>query len=51
MWDTWWQMNQLLEKGSIDPTKVITHQFPLDKFDEALELTISGNAGKVLLEP
>jgi len=51
MWDTWWQMNQLLEKGSIDPTKVVTHQFPLDKFDEALELTIYGKAGKVLLEP
>ncbi len=51
MWDTWWQMNQILEKGAIDPTKVVTHQFALDQFEEALELTISANSGKVLLEP
>ncbi len=51
MWDTWWQMNQILAEGRIDPTQVITHQFPLARFDEALNLTISGKSGKVLLVP
>jgi threonine 3-dehydrogenase len=51
MWDTWWQMDQILAQGRIDPTKVITHQFPLARFDEALQLTISGRSGKVLLIP
>ena len=51
MWDTWWQMSQILARGKIDPTAVITHQFPLDQFDEALHLTGSGKSGKVLLIP
>ncbi|MFB0545643.1 MAG: L-threonine 3-dehydrogenase [Anaerolineae bacterium] len=51
MWDTWWQMDGLLKAGAFDPTKVITHRFPLTEFEEALELTRSGQAGKVLLLP
>ena len=51
MWDTWWQMDQLLKANKLDPTKVITHRFPLSDYAEALELTLSGKSGKVLLIP
>jgi threonine dehydrogenase-like Zn-dependent dehydrogenase len=30
---------------------VITHRFPLEDYAQALELTLSGQAGKVLLYP
>lgn len=51
MWDTWYQVDALLEAGAFDPLPVITHRFPLERFAEALELTLSGEAGKVILTP
>ncbi|HLA53856.1 MAG TPA: zinc-binding dehydrogenase [Flavitalea sp.] len=30
---------------------LITHRFPLDKIEEAFELQLSGNCGKVILQP
>lgn len=51
MWDTWYQVDALLKAGAFDPTPVITHRFPMSAFDEALELTRGGNAGKVILTP
>lgn len=51
MWDTWYQMDALLEEGRFDPKQVITHRFPLEEYATALELTLAGNAGKVILTP
>jgi threonine dehydrogenase-like Zn-dependent dehydrogenase len=34
----------------LDPTPVITHRFPLEEIDTALEAIASGAAGKVILE-
>jgi threonine 3-dehydrogenase len=51
MWDTWWQMDQLLASGRLDPTPVITHKLPLGEIDEAIRLAQSGEAGKILLLP
>lgn len=51
MWDTWYQVDALLKAGAFDPLPVITHRFPLSEFDRALELTMGGNAGKVILTP
>lgn len=51
MWDTWYQVQALLDTHSFDPMPVITHRFALRQFDEALQLTLSGNAGKVILKP
>jgi len=51
MWDTWYRVEGLLGKGAFDPTQVITHRFPLEEYAQALDLTMSGNAGKVILTP
>lgn len=51
MWDTWYRVEGLLREGRFDPTPVITHRFPLEEYVKALELTMSGNAGKVILYP
>ena len=51
MWDTWYKVDALLKAGAFDPMQVITHRFPLSAFHRAIELTMSGNAGKVILTP
>ncbi|MBM3187773.1 MAG: L-threonine 3-dehydrogenase [Chloroflexi bacterium] len=51
MWDTWYRVDALLKAGAFDPMPVITHRFPLSEYAQALELTLSANAGKVLLMP
>ncbi|HEY3247853.1 MAG TPA: L-threonine 3-dehydrogenase [bacterium] len=48
MWETWEQASALLKMG-LDITPVITHRFPLEKFDDAFALLKSGEAGKVIL--
>jgi threonine 3-dehydrogenase len=50
MYDTWIQMTQFLRSGQFDPTPVITHRFPLDRFDDAIAAIKSGEAGKVIFE-
>jgi threonine 3-dehydrogenase len=51
MWKTWYDMQKLLDSGRFDPRPVITHRFPLEKFDQAFSLAGSGRAGKILLYP
>ncbi len=51
MWQTWWDMQNLLESGKFDPMPVITHRFYLSEFKDAFELAKSGEAGKILLYP
>ncbi len=53
MWDTWNQMMGLLECGRFDPTPVITHRLPLDRFEEGFQALTTGarEAGKVVLFP
>lgn len=48
MWETWEQAAALLKMG-LDITPVITHRFPLERFEEAFALLSSGEAGKVIL--
>jgi threonine 3-dehydrogenase len=48
---TWQQMTTLLATGMVDVTPVITHRFPLERFEEAFEVTSSGRSGKVILLP
>ena len=51
MWDTWYKVDALLQAGQFDPMPVITHRFPLSDYEQALGLTLSANAGKVILTP
>ena len=50
MWSTWDRMHDLLEQGLIDVDKVLTHRMPIDQFEQAIELALSGNCGKVVLD-
>ncbi len=51
MFRTWQQTTTLLSTGRVDVAPVITHRFPLERFDEAFETTASGRSGKVILSP
>jgi threonine 3-dehydrogenase len=51
MFRTWDQSIALLQAGKIDPRQVLTHRFPLERAAEAIELTRSGHAGKVMILP
>ena len=50
MYETWIQMTQFLRSGQFDPTPVITHRFPLERFDDAIAAIKGGEAGKVVFE-
>jgi threonine 3-dehydrogenase len=49
MFETWYKMLAMLETG-LDVSKVITHHFPAENFEEALDVMRSGNSGKVILD-
>jgi threonine 3-dehydrogenase len=49
MFETWYKMTQLLRSG-LDISAVITHRFPVDRFEEAFEAVRSAQCGKVILE-
>lgn len=50
IFETWHQMRSFLSSGQLDPTPVVTHQFPLADINRALDAIRSGEAGKVILE-
>lgn len=51
MYQTWYQTSELLNSGRVDVMPVITHRFPLDRFEEAMALMNAGQCGKVVLLP
>jgi threonine 3-dehydrogenase len=51
IWDTWYQVSELLKSQKVDLTKMITHRFALKDFEKAMEVMKSGECGKILLEP
>jgi threonine 3-dehydrogenase len=51
IWDTWHRMRGLLETGAVDLAQLITHEFPLEQFEEAFAVMHSGTGGKVILRP
>ncbi len=51
MFETWYQMDNLLSSGRLDVRPAITHVMPMEKFHEAIELLRGGQAGKVVLAP
>jgi threonine 3-dehydrogenase len=48
MFQTWYQVKALVQSGSVDLKKVITHYYPLDRFDEAIKTLESGSCGKLV---
>ncbi|HNZ50594.1 MAG TPA: L-threonine 3-dehydrogenase [Bacilli bacterium] len=51
IYDTWYQVRDLLEKNLLHLDKIITHIFPLREINQAAEIMGSGNSGKIVLIP
>jgi threonine 3-dehydrogenase len=51
MYDTWYQMDNLLGSGRLDIRPALTHTMAMERFDDAIELLRTGQAGKVVLVP
>ena len=49
MYETWYKMTQMLRSG-LEISGILTHQFPVDDFQEAFDIMLSGNCGKVVLK-
>jgi threonine 3-dehydrogenase len=49
MFETWYKMTTMLQSG-LDIAGVITHRFPIDRFEEGFDVMRSGRSGKVILE-
>ena len=48
MFETWYKMSSMLQSG-LNLDAIITHRFPVDRYEEAFELMASGHSGKVVL--
>jgi threonine 3-dehydrogenase len=49
MYETWYKMTVMLESG-LDIRPVITHRFHYTQFQQAFDVMLSGQAGKVILD-
>ena len=51
IWETWYQVSDLLKSGKVDLSKIITHKFALKDFEKAMTVMKSGESGKIVLIP
>jgi threonine 3-dehydrogenase len=49
MFETWYKMVAMLQSG-LDISAVVTHRFPIARFQEAFDVMRSGQSGKVVLD-
>lgn len=49
MFETWYKMIAMLQNG-LDVSKIITHRFKADQFEDGFEAMLSGKSGKVVLD-
>lgn len=49
MYETWYKMAAMLQSG-LDITKVITHRFPINDYEQGFAAMNSGKSGKVILD-
>ncbi len=48
MFETWYKMASLIQSG-LDISPIITHQYPIDEFQQGFDTMGSGRSGKVIL--
>ena len=48
MYETWYKMTVMIQSG-LDISPVITHRFHYTQFEQAFQLMLSGETGKVIL--
>ncbi len=51
IYETWYQVKELIDNELLDLDKIITHTMPMSKVLEAMEIMGSGNSGKIVLIP
>ncbi len=51
IFDTWTQVKNLIEMGKLNLWPIITHRFPMDRYEEAFKLSASRKCGKIILFP
>lgn len=51
MYRTWTQAVNMLSRGLVNIDPIITHRFPLEEFQQGLDLVREGKGGKVILMP
>jgi len=49
MFETWYKMGSMIRAG-LDISPVITHRFPVDRYEEGFETMMSGKSGKIVLD-
>jgi threonine 3-dehydrogenase len=48
MYNTWYKMIAMLESG-LNILPIITHEFPIDEFEQGFEIMRTGQSGKIIL--
>lgn len=51
IWETWFQVTDLLRSKKVKLEHIITHRFKLADFEKAMIVMKSGECGKILLQP
>jgi len=51
MFKTWYEVQDLLDRGLLDPSPVITHRLPLKDFARGFDIVKSRQAGKIIFFP
>lgn len=49
MFETWYKMIAMLQNG-LDVSRIITHRFKADQFEDGFDAMLSGKSGKVVLD-
>ncbi len=49
MWETWYQMEELVLGGRLELDEIITHEYPIEEYETAFETMMSGEGIKVLM--
>ncbi|MBS0189052.1 MAG: L-threonine 3-dehydrogenase [Planctomycetes bacterium] len=49
MFETWYQMEELLLSGRLELGEIITHEFPLEQFEKAFHTMMHGDGIKVVM--
>ena len=49
VFSTWYKTSRFLSSGLVDPSPIITHQFPLKDYEKGIKLMRDGKCGKVIL--
>jgi threonine 3-dehydrogenase len=49
IFETWYKVAAMLQSG-LDVSAVVTHHFPVERFQEAFDTVAAGECGKVVIE-